>query len=544
MKRRSFLLNTSAAGISIAAAATLPACETSGNDKQLKVITAAGPLPDDFAFNEATIEGLQQQMEAGKLTSEALTEAYLNRIAAMDKAGPKINAIIELNPDARTIARQMDEERKAGKLRGPMHGIPVLIKDNIDTADKMQTTAGSLALEGNIAKQDAFIVTKLREAGAVLLGKTNLSEWANFRSTSSTSGWSSRGGQTKCPYVLTHNPCGSSSGTGAGVAANLCVVGIGTETDGSITCPASVNGLVGIKPTVGLWSRSGIIPISATQDTAGPMARTVKDAAIFLGICAGEDTQDALTKESAGKTIPNYAEGLDGKGLLGKRIGVDLKRRSKHYQLNALLDAALADLKKQGAVIVEVEYVEAIDKLGEFETKILQYEFKDGVNKYLAGANAKVKTLAEVIAFNKANEEKAMPFFKQEQLENCEKTDGLEAATYKEAFTKGTLASRKILTDLMAKHQLDAITGLTMGPGCAIDNLYGDRYSNDFLTAPAAMAGYPHISVPAGQVFGLPVGLSLFGAPYNEHELIKMAFAYEQGTKRRVKPGFLRELQG
>jgi amidase len=320
------------------------------------------------------------------------------------------------------------------------------------------------------------------------------------------------------------------------------VVGIGTETDGSITCPASVNGLVGIKPTVGLWSRSGIIPISATQDTAGPMARTVKDAAIFLGVCTGEDPKDAITKESVGKTKPNYAEGLDGKGLQGKRIGVDLQRRSKHHQLNALLDAALEDLKKQGAVIVEVEYVEAIDKLGEYETRILQYEFKDGVNKYLAGANAKVKTLAEVIAFNKANEDKAMPFFKQEQLENCEKTEGLDAAAYKEAFAKGTFASRKILADLMEKHQLDAITGLTMGPGCAIDSLYGDRYSNDFLTGPAAMAGYPHISVPAGQVFGMPVGLSLFGAPYTEHALIKMAYTYEQATKKRAKPGFKHEL--
>jgi amidase len=544
MKRRNFLINTTTAGLSIAAAATLTACQTSSDAAKPNSNPEGETFNDDFAFNEATIESLQQQMSEGKLTSEELTQAYLDRIAAIDKSGPLINAVIELNPNALTIARQMDEERNTGKLRGPMHGIPVLIKDNIDTADKMQTSAGSLALEGNMAKQDAFIVTKLREAGAVLIGKTNLSEWANFRSTSSTSGWSSRGGQTKCPYVLTHNPCGSSAGTGAAVAANLCVVGIGTETDGSITCPSSVNGLVGIKPTVGLWSRSGIIPISATQDTAGPMARTVKDAAIFLGICTGEDALDAITKESNGKTMSNYAEGLDGKGLQGKRIGVDLKRRSKHHQLNALLDAALEVLKKQGAEIVEVEYVEAIDKLGDYELKILQYEFKEGVNKYLAGANAKVKTLAEVIAFNKANEDKAMPFFKQEQLENCEKLEGLEAGAYKEALVKGRDASRTILNTLMAKHQLDAITGLTMGPGCAIDPMYGDRYSNDFLTAPAAMAGYPHISVPAGQVFGLPVGLSLFGPLYTEHQLIKMAYAYEQATKHRVKPEFRSVLAG
>ena len=543
MQRRNFLKNTTAAGLSFAAVATLVGCESTDKTKVSNPVNEGEKVPDDFAYSEATIDDLQKQMADGKLTAVALTQAYLDRIAAIDKAGPKINSVIELNPDALDMAKRLDDERKAGKLRGPLHGMPVLIKDNIDTADKMQTTAGSLALEGNIAKQDAFIVEKLREAGAVLLGKTNLSEWANFRSTSSCSGWSSRGGQTKCPYVLTNNPCGSSAGSGAGLAANLCVIAIGTETDGSITCPASVNGLVGIKPTVGLWSRSGIIPISATQDTAGPMARTVKDAAIFLGICTGEDERDEVTKESTGKTLSNYAEGLDGNGLQGKRIGVDLKRRSKFHQLNALLDAALEDLKKGGATIVEVEYVEAIDKLGEYETKILQYEFKDGVNKYLAGANAKVKTLTDVIAFNTANEDKAMPFFKQEQLENSEKTEGLDIKEYKDALAKGRDASRKILGDLMAKYQLDGITGITMPPACAIDNLYGDRYSNDFLTAPAAMSGYPHITVPCGQVFGLPVGLSLFGAPYTEHKLIQMAYVYEQATKKRVKPRFLEGIQ-
>jgi amidase len=536
MQRRSFLKNTAAAGATITAV-SLAGCNLvmpgKGNAKN-----EATDGDENFAYAEATINDLQAQMQSGKLSSEALTQAYLDRIAAIDKAGPKLNAVIELNPDALAIAKQMDDERKTGKLRGPLHGIPVLIKDNIDTADKMQTTAGSLVLEGNIAKQDAFIVQKLREAGAVLLGKTNLSEWANFRSTASCSGWSSRGGQTKCPYVLTHNPCGSSSGTGSAVAANLCVVGIGTETDGSITCPASVNALVGIKPTVGLWSRSGIIPISATQDTAGPMARTVTDAAILLGLLAGQDPRDALTKESTGKTVADYAASLDANGLRGKRIGVDPKRRSKHHQLNILIEAALNDLKKLGAEIVEVEYVDAIDKLGAHELKILQYEFKDGVNKYLAGANAKVKTLADVIAFNKANEDRAMPFFKQEQLENCEKTTGLQSAEYKEAISKGTEGARKLLTDLLQQHRLDAFAGLTMPPACAIDMLYGDRYSNDFLTAPAAIAGYPHISVPCGQVFSLPVGLSLFGAPYTEHKLIQMAYSYEQATKARMQPAF------
>jgi amidase len=495
MKRRNFLLNSSAAGLSIAVAATLPACETA-EDQSLKLNSGGGYASDDFAFNEATIEQLQQHMADGKLTSVGLTQAYLDRITAMDKAGPYINSVIELNPDALEIARQMDEQRKAGNLRGPMHGLPVLIKDNIDTGDKMQTTAGALALEGNVAKQDAFIIERLRESGAVLLGKTNLSEWANFRSTASCSGWSSRGGQTKSPYVLTHNPCGSSAGSGAAVAANFCVVAIGTETDGSITCPASVSGLVGIKPTVGLWSRSGIIPISATQDTAGPMARTVKDAAIFLGICTGVDSRDTVTQESADKAQADYASGLDGSGLQGKRIGVDMSRKSKHHQLNGLLSTALEVMRKLGAEIIDVPYIDAIDKMGEYELKILQYEFKDGVNKYLAGANAKVKTLAEVIAFNKDNEDKAMPFFKQEQLENCEKLPGLDAAEYKEALVKGRDGCRKLLTDLMQEHRLDALSGLTMPPACAIDMLYGDRYSNDFLTAPAAMSGYPHITFP------------------------------------------------
>jgi amidase len=535
MKRRSFLQNTTTAGLSIAAVGGLSACDTkTGNT------TAEEPdAVDDFAFAEATIASLQQQMEAGKLTSAALTQAYLDRIAAIDKAGPKINAVIELNPEALGIARQMDNERKAGKVRGPMHGIPVLIKDNIETADNMQTTAGALALSGNVAKQDAFIVEKLRQAGAVLLGKTNLSEWANFRSTVSCSGWSSRGGQTKCPYVLTHNPCGSSSGSGAAVAANLCVVAIGTETDGSITCPASVNALVGIKPTVGLWSRSGIIPISATQDTAGPMARTVRDAAILLGACIGEDPHDPITAQSNGKALTDYTAGLDGSGLKGKRIGVDLKRRSIFPELNLLLDAAMEMLKAQGAEVVEVEYVSAIEALGKEELLILQYEFKDGVNKYLGNANAPVKSLAEVIAWNKANEPQAMPFFKQEQLEACEAKGGLDGKEYTDALKRGRDGSRRILDEVMQKQNLDALCGLTMPPACSIDLLYGDRYSNDFLTQPAAMSGYPHISVPCGQMYGLPVGLSLFGGAYTEQALIKMAYAYEDATLARKKPEFL-----
>ena len=541
MERRKFLKNTTVAGCTIAVAVALPGC---GTGKPAGETKSTEGISDDFPFNEATIDELQARMAAGKLTSVGLTQAYLDRIAALDKAGPKLNSVIELNPDALVIARQMDEERSTGKPRGPLHGIPILIKDNIDTGDRMQTTAGSLAMLGNVAQRDAFIVEKLRQAGAVLLGKTNLSEWANFRSTASCSGWSSRGGQTKMPYVLSHNPCGSSSGTGAAVAANLCAAGIGTETDGSITCPASVNALVGIKPTVGLWSRSGIIPISATQDTAGPMARTVKDAAILLGICAGPDPRDPVTLNNREKALPDYTSALDTKGLQGKRIGVDLKRRSKFHQLSFLLDKALEQIKTLGAEIVEVDYVEAIDKLGEYEVKILQHECKEGLNQYLASANAKVKTMAEVIAFNRANEDKAMPFFKQEQFENCEKTEGLQAAAYREALVKGRDASRAILTEVMQSNRLDALAGITMGPACAIDMLYGDRYSADFLTQPAAMAGYPHISVPMGQMFALPVGLSLFGTPYSEANLIRMAYAFEQATGHRQPPMFMSALPG
>ncbi len=539
MHRRSFLKNSTAAGLSVAAAASLTACATGSSDESTD---AKENEAEPFALNEITIEDAQQQMAAGTLTAVGLTQQYINRIAAIDKAGPMLNAVIEMNPDAIKIAENMDAERKVGKIRSSLHGIPVLIKDNIDTADKMQTTAGALALSGNIAKKDAFIIGKLREAGAVLLGKTNLSEWANFRSSSSSSGWSSRGGQTKCPYVLTHNPCGSSAGTGSAVAANLCIIGIGTETDGSVTCPSSVNGLVGLKPTVGLWSRSGIIPISATQDTAGPMGRTVKDVAIMLGLLTGVDDTDPVTKESTGKAIPDYTAGLSAGSLHGKKIGVDLKKRSAYYQLNDILDQALEELKKQGAEIVEVSYVDDINALGDAELLILQYEFKDGVNKYLANSAAPVKDLAGVIAYNTQNEKEAMPLFKQDQLENCEAKGDLNSKDYLEALTKGRDGSRKILNSLMEKHGLDAFAGITMGPGCSIDMLYGDRYSSDFLTAPAAMSGYPHITVPAGKMFGLPVGFSLFGAAYSEAKLLNMAYAYEQATKNRVSPSFLKSM--
>jgi len=533
MDRRIFIKNSSIAGIS----ATLGFASSCNQPIESQKIEKNKSL-DSFELNEVTVDVLQEKMKLGVYTSRSITQLYLDRIEKNDRSGPHINAIIELNPDALAIADAMDAERKAGNIRGPLHGIPVLIKDNINTGDKMQTTAGALALVGNIAKKDAFIIARLREAGAVLLGKTNLSEWANFRSTNSCSGWSSRGGQTKNPYILDHNPCGSSAGSGAAVAANLCAVAIGTETDGSITCPASVNNLVGIKPTVGLLSRSGIIPISSTQDTAGPMARTVKDAAILLGALTGVDVDDAITNESAGKLYNDYTPFLDANALKGKKIGVDLKKKSSNQNLNRILSEAIDLMKKQGAIIIEIDYMSKFVELGRYEYEILQTEFKDGVNKYLSGLSLPIKTLSDVIQFNKDNEDKAMPYFKQEQLENCEKTKGINNPSYQKALVKGRDGARNIINEVIAKHQLDAIIGITMGPACSIDMVYGDRWGEDSLTQPAAMSGYPHISVPAGMAYRLPVGLSFFGKAYSEPALIGMAYAYEKVSNKRVLPAF------
>ena len=535
MKRRDFIVSGGAGAIG---GLLVTGCNHTGT--QAKPTAAVTENFSDFELNEETITTLQHKMTTGKYSAEQLTQLYLDRIAAIDKNGPLLNSVIEINPDAIMIAKAMDAERKTGKIRGSLHGIPVLIKDNIDTADKMQTTAGSLALEGHIATSDSFVAKKLREAGAVIIGKTNLSEWANFRSSHSCSGWSSRGGQTKCPYILDHNPCGSSSGSGTAVSANLCVVAVGTETDGSVTCPASVNGIVGLKPTVGLISRSGIIPISATQDTAGPMARTVKDVAILLNAMVGIDAADAITKESDGKSYTDYTQFLDANALKGKRIGVDKKPQGTNQYMLALSKKAIDILRQQGAEIVEIDYMETINKLGDAEFDLMKYEFKDGLNKYLATANAKVKTLKEVIEFNKTNEDRAMPYFKQETLEDSEKKDGLNSKGYKEIYEKSYGSAKKILDDAIAKNKLDAICGLTMGPACSIDMVYGDRWGDVFLTSPAAMSGYPHISVPGGLVYGLPVGFSFFGPAYSEPVLLAIAYAYEQASKNRVVPNFKR----
>jgi amidase len=538
MQRRNFIKNSSLAGLTMATIGTVASCNTQ-TEKENKDGKAKMPAPaaDDFVLNEITVDELQKKMQSGEHTSRSITQLYLDRIDAIDKKGPAINAVIELNKDALTIADDMDKERKAGKVRGPLHGIPVLIKDNINTGDSMMTTAGALALEGNKAGKDAFIIKQLREAGAVLLGKTNLSEWANFRSTKSTSGWSSRGLQTKNPCVLDRNPCGSSSGSGAAVAANLCAIAIGTETDGSVIAPSSFCGIVGIKPTVGLLSRSGIIPISATQDTPGPMARTVRDASILLGALTGVDAEDAVTNNSNGKSQKDYTRFLDANGLKGKKIGVEKSFMKGQPDVVALYTQAIEVLKKQGATIIEIELLKETGKLGEAELNVLKYEFKDGVNKYLSTANAKVKTLAEVIAFNKQNEAKAMPWFKQEILESCQEKGDLNSKEYIEALAKSTSAA-KIIDDMMKLHQLDAICGTSIGlPNCT-DLVNGDYDVGFYFCPPAAMAGYPHITVPMGKVHDLPIGLSFFSTAYDEAGILKVAYAYEQATKKRTPPMF------
>ncbi|TDX01417.1 amidase [Dinghuibacter silviterrae] len=531
MLRRSFLKTGSLAGVS---ALALAGCQPSSTGHKNADTTATGAaVVPPFDLDESTIDGLQQKMQQGTHTARSLTEAYLKRIAAVD---PLLRAVIELNPDALSIADDLDKERKNGKVRGPLHGIPVLIKDNIDSGDKMMTTAGALAMEGNIATQDAFIVGKLREAGAVLLGKTNLSEWANFRSERSTSGWSSRGGQTHCPFILDRNPSGSSAGTGSAVSANLCVIGIGTETNGSIVSPSSVNGLVGIKPTVGLWSRSGIIPISATQDTAGPMARTVRDAAVLLGALTGVDPRDPAT--GTGKGLKDYTVFLTGKGLKGKRIGIERSFLHGHEGVVALYNKAIDLLKQQGAEVVEVDLLKALEPIGHAEFTVLQYEFKDGVNRYLAQApHAKPRSLTDVIAFNRANVAKAMPFFQQETLESSDKKGGLDSTEYKEALAK-VLGSRKTIDDLMHTQRLDAIAGVTNGLACCIDLITGDYDTGFSFSGPAAMAGYPHITVPMGTVMGLPVGFSFMGSAYQEPVLLDMAYSFEQARPKRAVPGF------
>ncbi len=539
MQRRQFLQQSTQAA---AAAALLPLAASATPGAGPPAQPASSQLADSspFTLSELTISDLQAQLQSGKATSRSLCQQYLARIAAIDKAGPRLNSVIELNPAAVGIADALDKERKAGKLRGPLHGIPVLIKDNIDTGDQQQTTAGALALAGHRAAQDAFVAKQLRAAGAIVLGKTNLSEWANFRSTHSVSGWSSRGGQTHNPYVLDRTPSGSSAGSGAAVAASLCAVAVGTETNGSIVSPSSVNGLVGLKPTVGLVSRTGIIPISATQDTAGPMARCVRDAALLLGALAGPDPADAVTVSPNNPAkAADYTRLLRPAALKGQKLGVEKSHLASQTPGGELLRRAVADLKAQGATVVEVDVRTPTQPIGDAEFDVLLYEFKDGVNKYLAGTKAPVKNLAEVIAFNKANATKAMPFFQQEILEMAEKTDGLSSEKYKAALRKVVDTARQALdAALKTDGGLAAIVAITTGPAACIDLVNGEYGTGPGYSSAAAMAGYPHLTVPMGNVHGLPIGLSFVGAPYQEAELLALGYAYEQATKHRQAPTF------
>ena len=492
---------------------------------------------------EWTISELQEKMESGELTSRQIAELYFQRIDAVDKEGPYVNSIMELNPDALEIADGLDIERKAGKVRGAMHGVPVLLKDNINTHDKMQTTAGSLALEGNIASKDAFIVKQLRKAGALILGKTNLSEWANFRGKPSISGWSSRGGLTRNPYALDRSACGSSSGSGAGIAANLATVAVGTETDGSIICPAQTNGIVGIKPTLGLLSRSGIIPIAHSQDTPGPMARTVADAAILLGAMTGIDKQDSATGSSKKRAVSNYAKFLDLDGLKGARIGVARNMAGTNPRILKIFELCIEVMKQLGAVIIDPVAVPNFDKFSATELEVLHYEFKADLNKYLKslGKDARVHSMEEIIKFNEENEDRVMPYFGQEHMIAALEKGPLSDKKYKDALAKNFRLTRKDGIDaVMRKHKLDAIVVPSGGPAWMIDLANGDAINWDMeSTSPAAVAGYPHITVPAGYVFGLPVGISFFAKAWQEPTLIKFAYAFEQATQYRRQPRYL-----
>ena len=506
-------------------------------------IPSAGPASDvkPFELDEITISDLQDGMKSGKLTARSLVEKYSARIAEIDKRGPAINCVIELNPDAVSIADSLDEERKARGTRGLLHGVPVLIKDNIDTADKMMTTAGSIALVGSKPTQDSYVAQRLRAAGAVILGKTNLSEWANIRSSHSTSGWSGRGGLTKNPYALDRNPCGSSSGTGAGISANLCAVGIGTETDGSIVCPASSNGLAGIKPTVGLVSRSGIIPISHSQDGAGPMCRTVRDAAILLGALTGVDPQDLATAASQGKSLTNYAQFCDPNGLKGARIGIARKYFGFNDAVDALMEQSLDAMKKQGATLVDPADIETFGKFDESELLVFMYELKADLNAYLArlGPNAPVHTLKDIIDFNDRNRQKEMPYFGQDLFLKAEAKGPLSEKAYLDALEKNhQLARTEGIDATMDKYHLDAIVAPTGGPAWITDLVNGDHVAGGSSNA-AAVAGYPNINVTAGFISSLPVGISFFGRAWSEATLIRLAFAFEQATKARQAPRFL-----
>jgi amidase len=549
--RRTFLGHT-ARGTALVAAAGTAACRVAEAPSNRTAVgtpadTDAPQVPpdDSFELREMSAGDLQAGLKSRRWTSKRLVELYSERIRRLDRTGPNLHAIIELNPDATAIAESLDAEYSAKGPRSSLHGLPIVIKDNIDTADKMRTTAGSLALAESIAPRDAYLVERLRQAGAVILAKTNLSEWANFRSTRSSSGWSARGGQCRNPYVLDRNPCGSSSGSAVAVAASLAALAVGTETDGSIVCPANNCGLVGIKPTVGLISRSGIIPIAASQDTAGPMARTVADAVMLLSAMVGSDPRDPATVAAGTRREAAYSSFLDPAGLKGARVGVARKFFGANPDVDRLMTDAIGVLKDAGAVIVDPADLPTQAEYEDAELTVLLHEFKAGINAYLAGLEPKtaVKSLRDLIAFNERESQREMPFFGQELFIRAEATSGLESADYRAALARCRLLAReKGIDAVVAKDRLDALVAPTAGPAWTTDLVNGDHFVGG-SSSPAAVAGYPSITVPLGFIRGLPVGVSFFGHAWSEGTLIKCAYAFERASGHRQPPRFLATLE-
>jgi amidase len=537
MDRRDFIRSAAALGGAAVAGGATPALVLAAPP----AVRVAGNDPVDFELNEVTLADLQRAMREGRHTARSIAVLYLQRIDAVDRVGPTLRSVLELNPDALRIADAMDAERQAGNVRGPLHGIPILLKDVIDTADGMHTTAGSLALMGSLPPRDAFIVSRLRDAGAVILGKTNLSEWSNARSTNATSGWSARGGLSRNPYILDRTACGSSSGTGAAISANLAAVGLGVETDGSIACPASANCLVGIKPTVGLWSRAGLIPISYSQDTAGPMTRTVTDAAILLGVLTGSDPRDLATEAAVGHALADYTAALDRNALRGARIGVLRRQHLPDTPMDRLLSQAVEVMRSAGATIVDEVEITSIDELQRPEVLVLLCEFKDGIRDYLLdrGPEEKHRSLADLIRFNREHADVELEWFGQEWFEAAETTNGRGTPDYRAALARcRTLSRIQGLDRVLGELQLDAIVSLAAGPPFSADLINGDRpvVSDSSLSA---VAGYPRVTLPAGFVHDLPVGISFMGGAWSEARLLGLAYAFEQLTQVRRPPRFL-----